>query len=143
MSVRQYLLDLAERVGFTFIFYAVSGGVVFGAVVTVHWSIALHIGLYAAVASALTSLIQWIPGLRVTNKAVDAALRALLTFAQGLAATVTAANLDSATTFRWGPACAVCALATLGSILKSLPALSNPATVGASALVKMPVRTGP
>lgn len=141
--VKTLLLDLGERVGSTFaqaflaaLFATVS---VQGAVQPSHqvsWAAAASIGLLAAAASFVSTLLLWMVKVKpLANRYLDLAYRVAMTFAQTLLGYLTAAGAVSAFSFNWNAALLASLTAAGQAALKGIIGVTNPRTAGAAVFV--------
>lgn len=142
--VEQFLADLAERVGSTFVqvflasVLATSAGSV---AARVDWLDSAFIGLLAAFAAFLTTVLSWTVHRKpFANAYLDLAYRAAITFGQTLLGYVVAAGAISALDFDWDSALKASALAAGAALLKALIGLNSRHTAGAATLVKSDLR---
>jgi hypothetical protein len=120
---RAVVLDFLERAGWSAgeIFFAtlLAGGTVVS-VANLPWKYALTLALSAAVSSIVLTAVQYLT--KQTNLPFwyDLLVRLAKTFLGSLGASFGAAKVFDVTTFHWGTALNIAALATLGALGKGL-----------------------
>lgn len=135
MRVKAFLVDLAERVGTTFLF-AFLPFVVEAAPGHVNYGRAAAVALLAAAGSFFTTLLLWMTDSKLHfNPYLDLAYRAVITFVQVLLGYVVAAGAISAFDFQWNRAVQLALVAAASSLFKALIGLNNPKTLGASTIL--------
>ena len=141
--VEQFVIDLAERAGATFLQAFLSAVVATGIATPVggltnsRWFDGLMVGLLAAITAVLTTLVTWLSNMKpITNPYVDLLYRTVVTFGQTLLGYLVASGAVSALSFNWNAALLSSALAAMGALTKALIGLNSPHTQGASTLVR-------
>lgn len=141
---QKFVHDLLERVLATFL-QAFLAAVLATAAVTapdgshinVDWLNSIGIGLLAALAALLTTVLVWMINRKpIANPYFDLGYRSVITFGQTLVGYVTAAGVISALKFDWNTAVLASLLAAGQALLKGLIGLSNIHTAGASLAVR-------
>ena len=138
MTTSPILADFLERIGWTSgqVFFSVLlAGTAGTAVVGLPWKLAAVMAGSAAVATIVTTGVQYLA--KQTNLPFwqDILVRAAKTFLASLAGSIAAAHPFNVVTFHWPDAFNVAALAVLSSLGKGLLAKGDAAGQGAGAAV--------
>lgn len=135
----KFFIDLAERVGFTFIFvfvttiYAASTGLNVD-----RWQAGLLTAAFSALITLGTTLLAHAGLVRIHDPKVDLLYRVVTTFGQSLLGLMLAATTSNLITFDWDGAVKVACGAALASLLKALSGFRDPSTMGAARFTPAP-----